>query len=292
MVFVPFITKRDPRGGGGGGRGGGSSSGGRSGGTSSSSGGSRSGSGSSSSSGGSRSSGSSSGSSSRGSTGGGSSSAGRSSSVSTGTGSQSASSRGFGGGTPVTIPAGQPFAGRQAGGATRSNIYGNQQYGSGYPGIAGRGVAGRGFPFYFWPLAWGGAAGVGTGAYLHSREYGDSNNSSRPGGAMVTAAFSPRDNSTQTYRLVADNTTVTSLIDDIRASCSDFLSSNSSTAPAAFDPNGSPKPEQTIQYYRASSVALTFDDYNNTGALAAEGTPDSPLPSSLNATFFGTVVVA
>lgn len=43
-------------------------------------------------------------------------------------------------------------------------------YGSGYPGIAGAGVAGRGFPFYFWPLVWGTAAGIGTAAYLHDDE--------------------------------------------------------------------------------------------------------------------------
>ena len=48
-----------------------------------------------------------------------------------------------------------------------------RQYGSGYPGIAGRGVAGRGFPFLFWPLAWGGVAGVGTAAYLHNTEVSD-----------------------------------------------------------------------------------------------------------------------
>jgi hypothetical protein len=46
----------------------------------------------------------------------------------------------------------------------------NRQYGSGYPGVAGRGVAGRGFPFVFWPLAWGGAVGFGAGAYLHGDE--------------------------------------------------------------------------------------------------------------------------
>lgn len=45
-----------------------------------------------------------------------------------------------------------------------------RQYGSGYPGVAGRGVASRGFPFVFWPLAWGGVAGVGAGAYLHNSE--------------------------------------------------------------------------------------------------------------------------
>jgi hypothetical protein len=44
-------------------------------------------------------------------------------------------------------------------------------YGSGYPGEAGHGVAGRGFPFVFWPLAWGGAVGLGAaGAYLDSDE--------------------------------------------------------------------------------------------------------------------------
>lgn len=43
-------------------------------------------------------------------------------------------------------------------------------YGSGYPGTASRGVAGRGLPFYFWPVAWGGVAGVGGGAYLHNNE--------------------------------------------------------------------------------------------------------------------------
>jgi hypothetical protein len=46
----------------------------------------------------------------------------------------------------------------------------SRQYGSGYPGVAGRGVAGRGFPFVFWPLAWGGVAGVSTAAYLHNTE--------------------------------------------------------------------------------------------------------------------------
>jgi hypothetical protein len=48
-----------------------------------------------------------------------------------------------------------------------------RQYGSGYPGIVGRGVAGRGFPFVFWPLAWGGVAGVGTAVYLYDIEVGD-----------------------------------------------------------------------------------------------------------------------
>lgn len=43
-------------------------------------------------------------------------------------------------------------------------------YGSGYPGFANqRGVAGLGFPFYFWPLVWGGAAFSGA-RYLNDNE--------------------------------------------------------------------------------------------------------------------------
>jgi hypothetical protein len=107
--------------------------------------------------------------------------------VSVGGSTKSASSYGGGGGKVTTIPAGQFFAGRNSGGGTRNQVFGNQyvghdleqysslifvhrQYGSGYPGVAGRGVAGRGFPFVFWPLAWGGAVGLGAGAYLHSNE--------------------------------------------------------------------------------------------------------------------------
>ncbi|KAL4266827.1 hypothetical protein AB1N83_002733 [Pleurotus pulmonarius] len=252
-MFVPFFTKRASKrelerrkGGGGGGRGGG--------GGGSSAGGSRGGSSSSSSGGSSRSSGV-----------GGSSSGGRSSTVSTGSGARGASSAGNGGGRITSIPAGQAFAGRSVGGGTRQQVVGSQQYGSGYPGVAGRGVAGRGFPFYFWPVAWGGAAGAGTGAYLHTNEYGRHDNSSRPGGVEVVATFISNSN-------------------DIRGNCSSSLAANSSTSPSAFDPNGLPKPEQTVQYYRASSVALTFDGYNNTGALADEGTPDTPLPPGLDIT--------
>lgn len=115
-------------------------------------------------------------------------------------------------------------------------------------------------------------------------QYGRHDNSSRPGGVEVIATFISNSNGTNTFRLMSDNATVTSLIEDIRGSCSSSLAANSSTSPSAFDPNGLPKPEQTIQYYRASSVALTFDGYNNTGALADEGTPDTPLPAGLDIT--------
>jgi hypothetical protein len=96
-------------------------------------------------------------------------------------------STGFGGGKAITIPAGQPFAGRAAGGGDRDEIFGTRLdfriiardifvqfafriYGSGYGvGYTGRGVFGRGFPFFYWPMIWGPGIGAGA-AYLHDSE--------------------------------------------------------------------------------------------------------------------------
>ncbi|KAJ7583873.1 hypothetical protein C8J56DRAFT_952087 [Mycena floridula] len=255
-MFVPFLTKRQEtklyrrKGGGGGGKGGGGGAKG-------------------------------------GSSGGGSGAgAGRGSSVGTSTGSKSATPFSSGGGKVTTIPSGSLFAGRQAGGGTRDQVYGTSTYGSGYPGVSGRGVVGRSFPFYFWPLAWGGAAGAGTGAYLHNSEYGRYDNTSRPGGVMTYAIF-PSNSGNTTFRLVADKTTVSDLITDITAACTSSLNTaNTSTSPVAFSDTdaSSPKPESAVEYYRASSVALTLDGYNNTGALGDEGTPDTPLPSNIDVT--------
>ena len=58
------------------------------------------------------------------------------------------------------------------GGVRRGVVYGLmrvtccRQYGSGYPGVVGRGVAGRNFPFYFWPLTFGGVGAAGAYHYL------------------------------------------------------------------------------------------------------------------------------
>lgn len=99
---------------------------------------------------------------------------------------------------------------------------------------------------------------------------------------MMTAAFSSTTQN-NTFRLVADNSTVTSLIQDIVTNCSSILSSPSTITSTNYnDSLTAPKPEQVIQYYRASSVALTLDGYNNTGALEADGTPDTPLPTTLD----------
>ncbi|KAF8917018.1 hypothetical protein CPB85DRAFT_1559151 [Mucidula mucida] len=188
---------------------------------------------------------------------------------------------GVGGGGVYTIAAGSLFAGRTVGGGSRGSIFGSKIYGSGYPGVAGRGVAGRGFPFYFWPLAWG-TAGAGTYHYLYNDEYGLPDNTSRTGGPQSTAAFQSASTST-IFRIVSDNDTVVDLIDIINSNCSSRLTTTSTTA-APFDPSLI-KPEQIVQYYRASSAALSIDGYNNSAAFSNtddSSIQDTPIPPSVD----------
>lgn len=197
-------------------------------------------------------------------------------------GKSTATAYGHGGGTPKTIPIGQLFAGRTAGGATRAQVYGTSTYGSGYPGYSGYDVAGRGFPFWFWPVVWGGS----SNQYLHDSEYGDSFNTSRLGGPMAQADFIS--NSTgSTFHLLSDNSTVGSLIDYINTNCSSHLSSSSSKSPSPYNSSalGGPEPEQAIQYYRSSSIVLTLDGYNNSAMFNSNpNATDSPLPSGVDTT--------
>ncbi|KAI9569797.1 hypothetical protein HD554DRAFT_2087454 [Boletus coccyginus] len=219
----------------------------------------------------------------------GSSSAGKTSTVplstSTASGKTSATAYGSGGGSTIIIPAGQLFAGRSAGGGTRSEVVGTRTYGSGYPGITGRGVSNRGFPFWFWPVVWNGP-GAPAGSYLRAPEYGDSYNTSRVGGSMAEATFTS--NSTNTiFHVLSDNATVSSLISSIDANCSSSLSSSSSTSPQAFNASApdAPQPEQAIEYYRASSIVLTLDGYNNSATLSSDtNATDSPLQSGIDTT--------
>ncbi|KAG6865502.1 hypothetical protein C0991_002101, partial [Blastosporella zonata] len=223
----------------------------------------------------------------KGSSSGGGKSAGTSTSITSGGTTKSATSFGAGGGKSITISAGQLFAGRTSGGGTRAEVFGTSQYGSGYPGTSGRGVSNRGFPFVFWPLAWGGVGGFGAGSYLHTSEYGRPDNSSRPGGPLVTASFVSSSASNTTYRLLADNATAVSLIPNIQASCSSNLNNSTSSfvvIPYNDSLSALPQPEQTVQYYRASTVALTLDGYNNTAVFEADGTPNVPLPTSIDTT--------
>jgi hypothetical protein len=101
---------------------------------------------------------------------------------------------------------------------------------------------------------------------------------------MQEATFISNSNNT-TFHVLADNTTVVALISAITTNCSSTLSNSSSTNPFPYndtDPN-SPKPEQAVEYYRASSVVLTLDGYNDTAALSNDTSlPDTPLPTNID----------
>ncbi|KAF8650225.1 hypothetical protein AX16_005340 [Volvariella volvacea WC 439] len=265
-MFVPFISTRSPtkkgskrlerrRGGGGGGGRGGGGGGGRGGGG----GGGRGG--------------------------GGGGGRGGGGSIGSGGSSRPATPYSNGGGSVSTIPTGQPFAGRPIGGGTRAQVYGTGQYGSGYPGAAGSTVAGRGLPFYFWPIAWGGAGGVYYAHHNnHDDQLGGAGNGDRPGGQLATA-FWISNSTNSTFRILADNFTVTELIADIQLQCnSSFLSNSSTNATIYTNDTAIPSFEQVIQYYRASTVALTLDGYNNSAVFGSEGTPNSPLPNNTDMT--------
>ena len=100
--------------------------------------------------------------------------------------------------------------------------------------------------------------------------------------------------SSVTYRLVGDNASVSAVFYAIVANCS---VANSSSPLAPFDPSPSawPLPEQVVQWYRASTFALSLDTYNNTAALPSavpsnDSNPTlidatSPLPTVLNISF-------
>lgn len=71
--------------------------------------------------------------------------------------------------------------------------------------------------------------------------------------------------------VVSDWATVNALIPYIDNDCEHFLHVNSSRVPIPFNGNGTdPLPEEAVQYYRASSVVLTLDKYNNTAALTGD----------------------
>lgn len=208
-----------------------------------------------------------------------------SSSSSISLGKSSAIAYGYGGGDFIVIPEGQLFAGRSAGGGTRDQIFGSRTYGSGYPGITGYGVSGRGFPFWFWPVVWSDAAAE-IQPYLNGSEYGNANNTIRFGGPLMEVTFISNSSSPNTtFHVLSDNSTVTSLIQSIDANCSHYLSSSSSSSPLPFNVSSAnaPQPQQAVQYYRASSVVLTLDGYNNSAIFSSNANvTDSPLPSNMD----------
>lgn len=99
---------------------------------------------------------------------------------------------------------------------------------------------------------------------------------------MATAVFPSLAASGTYFRILADNETVLSLVADLSANCSSYIATTSPffSATASAPYTGLPQPEQVVQYYRASSIALSLDGYNNSATYGMEGTPDLPLPAS------------
>ncbi|KAJ7097033.1 hypothetical protein B0H15DRAFT_961126 [Mycena belliarum] len=220
---------------------------------------------------------------------GGAGSSGSSRSITVGGRSHTATSYGNGGGGVGTYVSG-PWAGRTEGSGTRAEVYGTWRYGSGYPDGPDRGVNGRSFPFYYWPVVWG--DGADSDSYIYNTsEYGNTTNQARPGGRLMTAFFQP--NSTvggSPFRIVADNDTVLALIATITTNCTAYLATTTIAATDFAGNSSLPKPEQAVQYYRASTAVLTCDAYNNTVIFAADNTTASasdspvPFPAALNTT--------
>ncbi|KAF9469640.1 hypothetical protein BDZ94DRAFT_1278829 [Collybia nuda] len=195
--------------------------------------------------------------------------------------SKPATAYGSGGGPttllPITTGPAPNFGGRYAGGGDRKSVYGSRTYGSGYPGTSGRGVNGRGFPFFFWPIVW---VGVVT-PYLYSSEYGLPGSNYRPGGALMSTAF--KSGSTGTiYRVIADNETTTVLCQEIDNRCHSLIVDSNVVPVSNTSDSSQAQPEQALQYYRASSVVLTLDNYNNSATFGPEGTPDTQLPTGID----------
>ncbi|KAH7089389.1 hypothetical protein BKA62DRAFT_726718 [Auriculariales sp. MPI-PUGE-AT-0066] len=148
------------------------------------------------------------------------------------------------------------FEGLSVGGGTHSGVVGSNGYAA---GDATRGVAGRGFPFVFWPIVFGGAAGgLGylAGPLAQVRLQLQLLNQSSPGTRNAI------------YQFVSDQETVDAMV-PLLGKCS---VTTPITRVAFNNNNGDPRPEQIVLYYRASTAMLSNDGYNNTAALKDNAT--------------------
>lgn len=119
-------------------------------------------------------------------------------------------------------------------------------------------------------------------------QYGNPTNDSRPGGALTEVPFTSATGNT-TLRLIADNSTTFALAELVGVNCSSLLSMNQSINVVYDASNNSAVPEQAIQYYRASTIVLTLDGYNDTDALQANSSTDVPIPDWVNQTMLQCV---
>ncbi|KDQ51589.1 hypothetical protein JAAARDRAFT_199044 [Jaapia argillacea MUCL 33604] len=195
-----------------------------------------------------------------------------------------------GGGKRFTLGATSPFSGRLAGGGTRGQVFGNSRYGSGYPyGGSGTYINHRPFPYVFFPIP----------IYPHyygSDTYANLTETQRPGGNITTAILlSSSPNTTEIYRIIGDQLSLTSVLTSLTTEC--HIQNTSITPFNASDGTHPwPLPEQMIQWYRASSFGLSLDSYNKSASLPSNMPPsndslpppltsDTPLPSGLNQTY-------
>ncbi|KAJ7693232.1 hypothetical protein B0H17DRAFT_933236, partial [Mycena rosella] len=150
------------------------------------------------------------------------------------------------------------------------------EYGSEYPGVNSRGVHGRNLPFYFWPVVWeeNDLNYNSNTSYL----YGPSNDTSRPGGALQFSVSTSNSTTATpiTLWVSTDETTLIDLLTFINTNCS-FASTSTMGTP--FGPGEIPHPEEAVQYYRARSVVLGLEGYNNTAIFSAGYMTDVLLPT-------------
>ncbi|KAG8696199.1 hypothetical protein FRC11_000906, partial [Ceratobasidium sp. 423] len=178
-------------------------------------------------------------------------------------------------------------------------IYGDSYYGSGYPygSYGSTWVGGRPFPFYYWPVY------IGPYEYYGASEYGPANSTDRPGGPMYTAKIfttDPKFNTLDVYRILGDRDSVNVVLSALRDECSVESGAVLGYDPSAFNSSCAlPHVESIVQYYRASSFALSLDGYINPAAavtpaalsndteqlVSSLGSP-TPLPASINYVFF------
>jgi hypothetical protein len=90
---------------------------------------------------------------------------------------------------------------------------------------------------------------------------------------------------------MADNSTALFLQTTIQNTCRNATNFDVSSSTAVNSSQASySRPEQAIQYYRASSVVLTLDGYNNTVALGVNpSAAPIPLPSNIDSNLVNCV---
>lgn len=117
---------------------------------------------------------------------------------------------------------------------------------------------------------------------------------------MAEALIQPANNTANlTFRIIGDNASISAVYAVLVVNCS---VANTSTAISTFTPSLTryPLPEQIVQWYRASTFALSLDAYNNSASLLSNMPPsdaapalplssDTPLPSGLDMAFLQCV---